>query len=57
MKSKGASSRECDLVEAKDLFKEVMVQKKLSEMLEKKCTFETDERNVLVCEPVDSSRT
>ena len=28
-------------------------RKKLKELLEQKCTFETDERNVLVCEPKD----
>jgi len=30
-------------------------RKKLKELLEQKCTFENDERNVLVCEPKDSS--
>jgi len=28
-------------------------RKKLKDLLEQKCTFETDERNVLVCEPKD----
>jgi RNA polymerase sigma-70 factor (ECF subfamily) len=28
-------------------------RKKFKEILEEKCTFEVDERNVLVCEPVD----
>jgi hypothetical protein len=27
--------------------------KKFKAILEEKCTFEVDERNVLVCEPVD----
>ncbi|MGO9566261.1 MAG: RNA polymerase sigma factor [Desulfomonilaceae bacterium] len=30
-------------------------RKRLKELLEQKCTFETDERNVLVCEPKDMS--
>jgi RNA polymerase sigma-70 factor (ECF subfamily) len=29
------------------------VRKRLKAILEEKCTFEVDERNVLVCEPVD----
>jgi DNA-directed RNA polymerase specialized sigma24 family protein len=29
-------------------------RKKLKELLEQKCTFENDERNVLVCEPKDT---
>jgi RNA polymerase sigma-70 factor (ECF subfamily) len=28
-------------------------RKKFKSILEKSCTFEVDERNVLVCEPVD----
>jgi RNA polymerase sigma-70 factor, ECF subfamily len=31
-------------------------RKKLKELLEQKCTFENDERNVLTCEPKDSSK-
>ena len=30
-------------------------RKKLKAMLEEKCTFEVDERNVLTCEPVDGN--
>jgi len=30
-------------------------RKRLKALLEKKCTFETDERNVLVCEPKENS--
>ena len=30
-------------------------RKKLKEILEKECTFEVDERSVLVCEPVDKT--
>jgi RNA polymerase sigma-70 factor (ECF subfamily) len=111
---KRASWNECELTEAKDVFKEAMVQKRLEQcemsscvqgvvgllpesfrsvirlfdmaelshreiaetlditvenvkvrlhrarkelraLLEKKCTFEVDERNVLTCEPVDEN--
>jgi RNA polymerase sigma-70 factor (ECF subfamily) len=31
-------------------------RKRFNAILEKKCTFELDERNVLVCEPVDKKR-
>lgn len=31
-------------------------RKKLKAILEEKCTFEVDERNVLVCEPLDSNQ-
>jgi RNA polymerase sigma-70 factor (ECF subfamily) len=30
-------------------------RKELRALLEKKCTFEVDERSVLVCEPVDGN--
>jgi RNA polymerase sigma-70 factor (ECF subfamily) len=112
---KRTSSNECELKEAKDVFKEAMAQKRLEQremsscvqdvvrllpesfrsvitlfdmaelshreiaeildttvenvkvrlhrarkelraLLEKKCTFEVDERNVLTCDPVDESR-
>jgi len=32
-------------------------RKELRALLEKKCTFEVDERSVLVCEPVDNGKT
>jgi RNA polymerase sigma-70 factor (ECF subfamily) len=32
-------------------------RKELRALLEKKCIFEVDERSVLVCEPVDNSKT
>ena len=31
-------------------------RKKLKKILEEKCTFEVDERNVLVCEPVEKKK-
>lgn len=31
-------------------------RKKLKELLEERCTFEVDERNVLICEPLDENR-
>jgi len=31
-------------------------RKKLKVLLEEKCTFETDERSTLICEPIKSAR-